>query len=816
MNVTSQSLDGADPATRGDRPGSRLLRNRMTAQGWKRGLTRKYVAVLMALVAVVLVASATVQVAFSYGDSKRAIFDLESTTAQSAAAQTTQFLTEIRTQMGWVVQPAATAATVTTEQRRARFNQLLFQEPAITELSYYDASGEEQLRISRLVPDSVASGRSFASAAKFTQARNGRTYLGPVYFPNGSEPYLTVSIGDGGQTSGVTSAEVNLKFVKDTVSQIVVGRAGFAYVVDRTGHLIAHPDINLVLRNTDMSSLPQVEAALKDQAGPAENEPRRSSQSRVAAMVSSDLDGSHVLTAWSGIDQPGWIVFVQQPLGEAFAPLYASVARTATLLLFGLAAAVVASWLLARGLVRPIRELQGGAAVVGSGDLNHVIRVDTGDELEELAGAFNDMTGRLRESYATLEQKVEDRTRELRKTSEQLEIASRLKSDFLASMSHELRTPLNAIIGFSEVLLDPELNQLPEEQQKQFQENIHRSGRHLLGLINDILDLSKVEAGRMELRRETVHLGELIGGCLAIVQPLASKKHITLDADNLTADLTIAVDPARVKQILYNLLSNAVKFTPEHGRVTVVAEASGPEVRIAVRDTGVGIKPEDQALVFEEFRQIDQGAARQEEGTGLGLALVRRLVELHGGRVWLESTAGKGSCFTFTLPLVPGGDQPIQPTPSEATLHSEETGGKPRDSKRLPILVVEDQREAAELLTLHLTRADYEVYRAATGDEALKVARQIQPYAITLDIMLPGSDGWEFLRSVRADPQLADVAVIVVSIVDNRELGFALGATDYLVKPIDNSSLLAILERLNHRKSGAMPTSGEEVAIASA
>ncbi len=161
----------------------------------------------------------------------------------------------------------------------------------------------------------------------------------------------------------------------------------------------------------------------------------------------------------------------------------------------------------------------------------------------------------------------------------------------------------------------------------------------------------------MELRRETVHLSALIRGCLAIVQPLASKKRITLDADCLPGDLTIAVDPARVKQILYNLLSNAVKFTPEGGRVTVVADISGVDARVAVRDTGIGIKPEDQALLFEEFRQLDQGPARQQEGTGLGLALVRRLVELRGGRVWLESTPGQGSCFTFTLPLVQATDQ---------------------------------------------------------------------------------------------------------------------------------------------------------------
>ncbi len=470
-----------------------------------------------------------------------------------------------------------------------------------------------------------------------------------------------------------------------------------------------------------------------------------------------------------------------------------------------IALATVAGALGARALAAPVRRIALAIERLPDATHSEALPASGLTEIAHVLKVFEATRTQLRSSEQALIQ-----------ANRQLEDASRAKSDFLASMSHELRTPLNAIIGFSEVLLDPELNPMPEDQQKQFQENIHRSGRHLLGLINDILDLSKVEAGRMELRRETVHLSELIRGCLAIVQPLASKKRITLDADCLPGDLTIAVDPARVKQILYNLLSNAVKFTPEGGRVTVVADISGVDARVAVRDTGIGIKTEDQALLFEEFRQLDQGPARQQEGTGLGLALVRRLVELHGGRVWLESTPGQGSCFTFTLPLVQGTNQPVEAATSQETARSAETLGQLRDSTKLPILVVEDQREAAELLTLHLTRADYEVYRAATGHEALEMARRIQPFAITLDVMLPGSDGWEFLRAVRSDPQLAHVAVIVVSVVDNRELGFALGATDYLVKPIDNDALLAILERLKDEHGRSEQTTDEGTASARA
>ncbi|MDE3076913.1 MAG: response regulator, partial [Chloroflexota bacterium] len=397
---------------------------------------------------------------------------------------------------------------------------------------------------------------------------------------------------------------------------------------------------------------------------------------------------------------------------------------------------------------------------------------------------------------------IERKNEELKEQSRRAEEASRMKSEFLANMSHELRTPLNAIIGFSEVLLDPELNNVPEDQHTQFLENIHRSGRHLLGLINDILDLSKVEAGRMELHPEMARLSELIRGCVAIVQPLAIKKQVDLRATCQPDNAGVLVDVARFKQILYNLLSNAVKFTPEGGQVDVAAQVIGSEARVAVRDTGIGIKPEDQDLIFEEFRQVAQGPARQQEGTGLGLALVRRLVELHGGRIWVESAPGAGSCFTFTLPAQPDAREPVA-TPAKATKPTPEAPlVQPRQVTGLPVLVVEDDQEAARLITLHLARAGYEVHRASTADEAMEVARRLHPFAVTLDVLLPGQDGWDILTALKSDPETQDIAVIMVTVVDDRELGFALGATDYIVKPLNRDALLGALKRVDGRRRG--------------
>jgi signal transduction histidine kinase len=237
--------------------------------------------------------------------------------------------------------------------------------------------------------------------------------------------------------------------------------------------------------------------------------------------------------------------------------------------------------------------------------------------------------------------------------SHALELASRHKSDFLASMSHELRTPLNAIIGFSEVLLDHSTDSVPEAQRTTFLTYIHDSGQHLLGLINDILDLSKIEAGHMELFRERVALADLVENCVSTMRVIAARKQITLTTACDPPDMLIDVDPARFKQILYNLLSNAVKFTPDGGHVKVDVQANPSQTVLSVCDDGVGINSQDQGMIFDEFRQVDHGTGQRQQGTGLGLALVRKLVELHGGTIQLQSTPGKGTCFTIILASTP-------------------------------------------------------------------------------------------------------------------------------------------------------------------
>lgn len=371
-------------------------------------LFRKYVALFTALVGATLLASGAVEIYFSYQDHKAALAALQREKALGAASRIEQFLQEIERQLAWAARSRLGTTPAALQQRRADYGRLLTQAPAITEISYLDGAGREQVRVSRLALDVVGSGVDFSRAARFREPMAGRVHYSPVYFRKESEPYMAVAAPGGGPAAGVTVAEVNLKFIWDVISRIRIGQAGHAWVVDGRGQLVAHPDISLVLRKTDLASLAQVERARRAAPGGTEE-----------VTVATDRQGKPVLTAWATVTPPGWFVFVEQPLGEAYAPLYAAALRTALLLLVGVALAVLASLFLARRMVTPIQTLQAGAARVGAGDLGHRLQVRTGDELEALAGEFNRMAGRLQESYATLEQKVEDRTRELSEALEQ-------------------------------------------------------------------------------------------------------------------------------------------------------------------------------------------------------------------------------------------------------------------------------------------------------------------------------------------------------------------------------------------------------------
>jgi PAS domain S-box-containing protein len=381
---------------------------------------------------------------------------------------------------------------------------------------------------------------------------------------------------------------------------------------------------------------------------------------------------------------------------------------------------------------------------------------------------------------------------------EEAERTSQFKDQFLSTMSHELRTPLNAVLGFSDLLADQRYGSLNEKQQR-YINHIHTGGKHLLSLISDILDLSKIEAGRMELALESLPVDAAFAEVLSVMQPLADKKSHGLRA-NAEPGLVVRADATRFKQVLMNLLGNAVKFTPNGGRIELAARLVDSQVRVEVRDNGPGIPPDEQERIFEAFYRLRE-SGKKTEGTGLGLAITQRLVELHGAALGLDSQAGQGSCFYFSLPAAP--------SLKESLVRKIEIAARSTAPAR--VLVIEDDRVTAQLIQSQLTSAGYQVTLCEEPQNALDIAAQLQPSAITLDIVMKPKNGWEVLVQLKRDPRTSGIPLIVVSIVDQPSMGTLLGADEYLVKPVDKTTLLSAIARHASTRSGAK--SGQPILV---
>jgi len=430
-----------------------------------------------------------------------------------------------------------------------------------------------------------------------------------------------------------------------------------------------------------------------------------------------------------------------------------------------------------------------------------------------LMDAFNEMLtqieqseGALRKAHDELEQRVRERTAELETAKSELEVfsqsilrakeeverASKFKDQFLSTMSHELRTPLNAVLGFSDLLAEERYGSL-NDRQKRYVSNIHSGGQHLLKLISDILDLSKIEAGRMDLAIQEVPIESAFAEVLSTLKPLAEKKSQTL-SQNAEADVIVLADITRLKQMLMNLAGNAIKFTPEGGRIELGAHEMNGQIRVEVRDTGPGIPPEEQDQIFQAFYRLRQ-AGGAIEGTGLGLAITQRLAELHGSTLGLESQSGQGSCFYFSLPVGPS------PRQSQAR----EIKFRTIVGKALKVLVIEDDRDAAQLIQANLSSAGYETVVCNNPEDAAKEAAEMQPDVVTLDLLMKPASGWEVLPQLKRNLRTTYIPVIVISIVDQPAIGTSLGADEYLVKPVDRASLLAAVRRCLALKQGPSP-----------
>lgn len=383
-------------------------------------------------------------------------------------------------------------------------------------------------------------------------------------------------------------------------------------------------------------------------------------------------------------------------------------------------------------------------------------------------------------------------TVKFRKEKEAAEAANRTKSTFLANMSHELRTPLNAIIGYSEMLLE----EAEDTGQTALVADVHKilmAGRHLLELINAVLDLSKIEAGKMELYLETFGVSTLVEDVTSVIKPLIEKNGNTLQVSIDPAAGAMRSDQTKLRQSLYNLLSNAAKFTSGGVVLIDVRVVSDDRISFAVTDSGVGMSPEQLAKLFEPFAQGDASTSRKYGGTGLGLAISRRFARMLNGDISVESSEGKGSTFTLIVPR----------NPETENSHAADT--TPRQSVNRPtVLVIDDEPAVHEILARTLSRYGFRVEGALTGEEGLRAARKLRPQIITLDVMMPGMDGWAVLAALKSDRNLAEIPVIMLTIVDDRNLGYSLGAADYLTKPIDRERLASVLLRYKGNEKNSL------------
>jgi signal transduction histidine kinase len=614
--------------------------------------------------------------------------------AEAAAAKIGQFIKEIESQLGWTTQLPWSVGSI--EQRRFDALRLLRQVPAITELAQVDSSGKERLRVSRLAMDVVESGLDLSKDAKFTEAVARKVYFGSVYFRRESEPYMTLSLAGTRKDAGVSIAEVNLKLIWDVVSAIRNGRDGYAFVTTATGRLIAHPDLSLVLRDTDLSSLPEVAGALSGKAGAKDYE------------ITSGLGGGLVLAAHAVVPRVDWIVFVQLSLREAMEPLTESIIQTVSLMGLGVLMAGVAGTFLARRMVIPIRQLEDGAERFGAGDLSERIVIRTGDEIETLAHRFNSMARRVQESYETLEAKVEERTRDLNQSLDDLQRAqSRLvQSEKLASLgqltagiAHEIKNPLNFVNNFASLskelvdelrdvlkpaAIDPDTRDEVDEIADLLKGNLDKvvqHGRRADSIVKNMLLHSRTGSGD----HRPVEINALVEESLNLAYhgARAAKPsfNVTLARDYDPAAGIADLYPQEITRVLLNLMSNGFYATEKKAEdaapgyaptLSVATRDRGDGVEIRVRDNGTGIPESVKAKMFDPFFTTKPAG----EGTGLGLSLSHDIVvKQHGGTV---DVATEPNAFTeFTIVLPRKGAEPADPATAPSPAFAAEPKSQP-------------------------------------------------------------------------------------------------------------------------------------------
>jgi signal transduction histidine kinase/ActR/RegA family two-component response regulator len=750
--------------------------------GRRGGIVRRYFLIFATLVGGALVASVLVEMVFRFQETRQNLAAEHSQMAELAGLRIQNYIESVAQAIRFA-QPESfnQARDRVTDDYVLKLRLLLKHVPAIRDLVVVGLDGREQLRVSRIGPSVPDAQVDHSSAPYLTSIRAGQTYFGPIIFPpDAFEPRILIAVpitSFATNVIGVLAAEVNVRYVWDVVQAIRVGKSGYAYVVSESGALVAHPDLHLVLQRRNLSDLPQV-AALRSSASGTDS-----------AGVYKNLNGQWVLESHVRIPNVGWTVLVERPLMEAFGPLLASLTRTGGILLIVCAMAVGAAVLLGRRVVRPIEILRRGATRLEAGNLEARLEVKTGDEFEELAEDFNRMAGRLQDSYATLERKVEERTH-------QLELANLAKSRFLAAASHDLRQPLHAL-GLFVAQLRPDMN---AGERGRIVERVNASVAAMNELFNALLDISKLDAGALTPNVADFPIAQLLHRIEETFAEPAREKNLSLRV--VPSDAWVRSDFILLERILLNLLSNAVRYT-SRGGIVVGCRKRGDQLRIEVWDTGPGIAEDQRQNIFSEFYRVGDPERDQRAGLGLGLAIVERLCLLLGQPIELASMVGKGSRFTVVTPRVPARVVTVErPVLTRAAFDV--------SNDKLVVIIDDDPRVLDGMGGL-LRSWGCRVVSGGTAAAAVKDlrARAQTPDLIISDYRLPdGKTGIEAIGQVCREFGSAIPAFLISGDTHSETLQEARArGLHLLLKPVDPMTLRAIVNRMLRQRLLAEVTS---------
>jgi CheY-like chemotaxis protein/signal transduction histidine kinase len=641
-------------------------------------------------------------------------------------------------------------------------------------------------------------------------------YLGQLEYDQSAKSFayaIAIPISDARKVPmGVVKVVYNLHAIQELISGIRIGSTGYVVVLTPDGLILSHPDGRCLYRH--IQDVPDLSPLAQTFSTTVRGVKELGLPTGTPGQTARWLVGHARVMRPSSLGPLNWTVAALASRSEFVSPI-AEVRNHALLAgIVFICAAVPLVIAIARRLLRPLEDLARGADRIRHGELTLTLSEPSTNEIGRLSSALTSMVENLKSSHkraldinAGLERTVRERTEELQRKNRHIEDqnkrvveANRLKSQFLANMSHELRTPLNAVIALSDILSHEMSGKLNEEQHKQVQ-IIHRSGESLLRLINDVLDLSKIEAGRMAPENKSMSLYALISMVVETLRPLADDKRLILKQE-LAEDLPefITSDEQKLRQILVNLLGNGIKFT-DHGEVRLMAsfQKDTPAISFSISDTGIGIAPDALEKIFDEFHQADGSSTRKYGGSGLGLTISKKLAELLGGTLTVRSVLGEGSKFLLTIPYVFSNPVPMNPidtlrrvrmqVPDPALLNTHDdtisgiTEGKP------VVLVAEDEQDNLYVMKQYLNRIGCQVVFARSGNEVMQLAKKYRPLAITLDLVLPKLSGWDVMSELKSDPLTRDIPVIITSVLDNQERGMCMGAFRYLVKPVKESDL---------------------------